>query len=402
METDSTEHRAAESAVGYLYQCYLPLLLLAERASREPELTLALELLDDVQFDEHGSAKELVQTKHRLQSRGDLTDTSVDLWRTINVWISVLGQLSAEETPALTLITTGVAPDASAASYLRDDEGRDPERAHQSLLRVAASSTNQTTARWRTRFAQLSSNRRQELVGAITVADGALAIGEIDERLKTALFWALPSTERAEAFIEHVKGWWFGIAIRLLQREIRALAATDMLHAIQDVRDQFGPENLPRDPDLPDPDESTVTGFQGRMFVRQLELIAATQEQLALAIRDYYRAFTQRSRWLRRDLLGVDEIDRFEVRLVDEWRFVFTNLTAELAGDADEPEKQRHGRRIFARAAETAKARIRERYDESFMTRGSLHGLADDRRVGWHPEFEARLEALLSPVVEGT
>ena len=53
------------------------------------------------------------------------------------------------------------------------------------------------------------------------------------------------------------------------------------------------------------------------------------------------------------------------------------------------------------RAAETAKARIRERYDESFMSRGSLHGLADDRRVGWHPEFEARLEALLSPIVDG-
>jgi C-terminal domain 7 of the ABC-three component (ABC-3C) systems len=400
METPSTEHSAAESAVGYVYQCYLPLLLLAERASREPELTLALELLDDVQFEEHGSAKELIQTKHHLQSQGDLTDASVDLWRTINAWISVLEELTAEETPALTLITTGVAPGGSAASYLRDDDDRDPDRAQASLLRAAASSTNQTTARWRARFAQLSPNRRQQLVSAITVADGAIAISDIDDRLKTALFWALPSTDRADAFIEHVRGWWFGIAVRLLRRQVRALAATDMLRAIQDIRDQFGPENLPRDPDLPDPDEVTVAGFQTRVFVRQLELIASTQEQLALAIRDYYRAFTQRSRWLRRDLVGVDEIDRFEANLVDEWRFVFTNLTAELAADAHEPEKQRHGRRILARAAETARARIREHYDESFMTRGSLHGLADDRRVGWHPEFEARLEALLSPVVE--
>jgi hypothetical protein len=35
------------------------------------------------------------------------------------------------------------------------------------------------------------------------------------------------------------------------------------------------------------------------------------------------------------------------------------------------------------------------------MTRGSLHLLADDRRVGWHPDFEARLQELLEPVVEG-
>lgn len=400
MEGGPTEHSAAASALGYLYQCYLPLLQLAERASGEPGLTLALELLDDVQFDQYGSAKELVQTKHRLDSQGDLSDTSVDLWRTINAWMSALEQLSADEVPALTLITTGVAPDASAASYLRDDD-RDAARAQRGLERAAASSTNQATARWRARFAQLSVTRRSQLVRAITVADGALTIDEIDEKLKGALYWVLPSATRADAFVDHVKGWWLGIAVRLLRREIPALAGTDMLHAIQDIRDQFGPENLPRDPDLPDPDEATVAGFHSRVFVRQLEAIATTQEQLAVAIRDYYRAFTQRSRWLRRELLGIGEIDRFEERLVDEWRFVFTNLTAELPQDADEAEKQRCGREVLARAAETAKARIRERYDESFMTRGSLHGLADDRRIGWHPEFESRVEALLRPIVDG-
>ena len=253
-----TEHSAAGSALGYLYQCYLPLLQLAERASDEPGLTLALELLDDIQFDEYGSAKELIQTKHRLDSQGDLSDASVDLWRTINAWISALEELSSDEVPALTLITTGVAPEASAASYLRDDENRDAARAQRDLERAAASSTNQTTARWRARFAQLSATRRAQLVRAITVADAALTIGEIDEKLKAALYWVLPSAARADAFVDHVKGWWLGIAIRLLRRDIPALAGTDMLHAIQDIRDQFGPENLPRDPDLPDPDLSLI------------------------------------------------------------------------------------------------------------------------------------------------
>ena len=402
MEAGLSEHGAADSALGYLYQCYLPLLLMAQRASQEPELTLALELLDDVQFEEHGSARELVQTKHHLNSHGDLTDTSVDLWRTINVWIAALEGLTPGEVPALTLITTGLAPNESAASYLRNNQGRDPGRAQVNLERAAATSTNQTTARWRSRFTRLSPTRRSQLVQAITVADGALTIESIDEELKAALFWVMPSADREDAFIEYVKGWWFGIAIRLLRREIDALAATDMLRAIQDIRDQFGPEDLPRDTDLGDPDEATAAGFQERVFVQQLVLIAATQEQLAVAIRDYYRAFTQRSRWLRRELLGVDEIDRFEERLVDEWRFVFANLTAELASGAAEPAKQHCGRQILIRVAETAKARIRERYDESFMTRGTLHGLADNHRVGWHPDFEARLEALLTSAVNHT
>lgn len=400
--TEGTAHSAAGSALGYLYQSYLPLLQLAARAGTEPGLTVALELLDDVQFEERGQPKELVQSKHRIDSQGDLSDTSVDLWRTINAWISALGQLGPNETPALTLVTTAQAPAASAAHYLRDDDEREEERALGRLERAAHTSLNSQTAPWRERFSRLPAQRRASLVRAITVADGAVSITELDDELRRVLFWALPSTAQAETFLDHVKGWWLGIAVKLLRRELRAFPAADMLSAIQDIRDQFGPENLPTDPDLPDPDETTAAGFQNRTFVRQLELIAYTQRQLAIAIRDYYRAFTQRSSWLRRDLLGVTELDRFERKLVDEWEFVFASLTAELSDDAEEPEKQRCGRDVLAHLAENARARIRARYEEAFMTRGTLHGLADEQRIGWHPEFEERLEALLSPVVEDT
>lgn len=400
--TGSTTHSAAGPALGYLYQSYLPLLQLAERAATEPGLAVGLELLDDVQFEEHGRPKELVQSKHRIVSQGDLSDTSVDLWRTINAWISALDELSSDETPALTLVTTAQAPADSAARYLRDDAERDEERALGRLERAAHTSLNTQTALWRERFSRLPAQRRASLVRAITVADGAVSIVGLDDGLKRVLFWALPSTAQAETFLDYVKGWWLGIAVKLLRRELRTFPAAGMLSAIQGIRDQFGPENLPTDPDLPDPDEMTAAGFQGRVFVRQLELIAYTQRQLAIAIRDYYRAFTQRSSWLRRELLGVGELDRFERQLVEEWEFVFANLTAELSGDVDESEKQRCGRDVLAHLADNARARIRARYEETFMTRGTLHGLADERRVGWHPEFEDRLEVLLSPVVDET
>ena len=400
MEGGETQHSAASSALGYLYQSLFPLVELARRASTAPGLVVAMELLDDVQFEQHGSPQELVQLKHHVNAHGDLSDTSVDLWRTINVWISVLAGLSPDEQPHLTLVTTATAPAASACAYLRADEHRDPSRAQRAIERAALSSTNQTTQAWRNRFSQLPPSQRQALVVAITVADGAATIDGLDQLLKDALFWVLPSADRGDAFITYVKGWWMGIAIKLLRRELPALAASDMLNAIQDIRDQFGPEDLPRDLDLPDPDDATSAGFANRMFVRQLELIAFTQEQLALAIRDYYRAFTQRSRWLRRELVGVDEIDRYEARLIDEWRFVFTNAAAELDAAADGPAMQSCGRRVFIHAVETAKARIRARYDEPFMTRGTFHILADSRKVGWHPEFEERLTALLGSVID--
>jgi hypothetical protein len=38
---------------------------------------------------------------------------------------------------------------------------------------------------------------------------------------------------------------------------------------------------------------------------------------------------------------------------------------------------------------------IRPRCTDAFLTRGSYQMLADERRAGWHPDFEARLAALL-------
>ncbi len=400
MAGGETEHSAASSALGYLYQSLFPLVELARRASGDPGLVVAMELLDDVQFDRDGSPRELVQLKHHINGRGDLGDNSVDLWRTINVWISVIGELSPDETPSLTLVTTASAPTNSACRYLRADESRDSSRAQRALERAAVSSTNHTTTAWRTRFTQLAPSQREALVDAIVVADGAATIDALDDLLKEALFWVIPGPDRADSFITYIKGWWMGVAIKLLRRDLPAFAATDMLNAIQDIRDQFGPEDLPRDLDLPDPDDAAAAGFADRLFVKQLELIAFTQDQLAVAIRDYYRAFTQRSRWLRRELIGVDELDRYEERLVDEWRFIFTNAAAELSEGADEPVMQASGRKVFIHAVETAKARIRARYDEPFMTRGTLHSLADNRKIGWHPAFEARLATLLSSVVD--
>ena len=41
------------------------------------------------------------------------------------------------------------------------------------------------------------------------------------------------------------------------------------------------------------------------------------------------------------------------------------------------------------------RVRIRQRYEEPFFGRGVYHRLADDRHVGWHPDFEHRLQEML-------
>jgi hypothetical protein len=80
----SNKHDAAGSVVGYLYQTSWALLELISQKRADASLTL--EMLDDVEWDADGSAAELIQVKHHA-TPGGLGNKSVDLWRTLNVWL---------------------------------------------------------------------------------------------------------------------------------------------------------------------------------------------------------------------------------------------------------------------------------------------------------------------------
>ena len=74
-------------------------------------------------------------------------------------------------------------------------------------------------------------------------------------------------------------------------------------------------------------------------------------------------------------------------------------MVEDLGEEAAEAEKQREAKKIYAWVEQHARIPIRTGCDEPFITKGSYHLLADEPRVGWHPDFEARLISLLEPAV---
>jgi hypothetical protein len=165
---------------------------------------------------------------------------------------------------------------------------------------------------------------------------------------------------------------------------------------MSDLRESFRQDSLPIDDDLLafDLDEATQAAHADSMFVRQLEIITAGKKRIAAAVRDYYRAFEQRSRWLRDDLLLVGDLSRYERTLIEEWELVFEGVKDALGETAAEDAKQKAAHEVL-RWAETVSLPIRPSVTTPFVTRGSLHMLADEARLGWHPDFQDRLGALL-------
>ncbi|MBW2631900.1 MAG: hypothetical protein JRC90_09095, partial [Deltaproteobacteria bacterium] len=115
----------------------------------------------------------------------------------------------------------------------------------------------------------------------------------------------------------------------------------------------------------------------------------------------YYRAFEQRSRWQRQELLFVGDLAVYEKTLIEEWELIFAGIEDKVGSDAAEEVKRSAAQEVLSWAeVGPVKARIKPGVTDSFITRGSLHILANDLRVGWHPEFKERLQHLLEGGVQ--
>lgn len=387
-------HTAAPVALGYIYQCQWPLLTLLRDSADRPDCQVTVELHDDVAWDRDGTATELLQLKHHINGVRGLHDMDEDWWRTIGAWMDAHDPADAAG-PKLAMVTTQVAPDGSAAAALRPAK-RDVERALDLLETAARRSRTERTRRTRERFIELAPPGSAVFVARMYVLDQAPAIGDLDSQIRRELRHALPHSGHHDTFMRLLWAWWHGKVIDMLQGKRRGVSYLDISIYLDDLKGEFSsPDMLPTTVSAEEFDQDTVGDYLDRPFVHQLKWVGVVNRTIETAIIDYYRAYAQSAHWLDDELVGSEELDQFERRLRDEWEREFDFIVAGLAPDADDHAKQEAGLRLLHERMNQAQVRLRTRYDEPFLSRGIHHRLADDGKLGWHPEFEQRIQRIL-------
>ena len=109
--------------------------------------------------------------------------------------------------------------------------------------------------------------------------------------------------------------------------------------------------------------------------------------RIQYAKRDYYRAFAQRSKWVREHLIFDGEIARFETTLVEEWQPRFQQMCDAHAQEGPDVAALRHaGQELYQWVENEARFPFRS-LTARFLNVGSYHILANELRVGWHRDF---------------
>ncbi|MEV0132270.1 ABC-three component system protein [Dactylosporangium sp. NPDC050688] len=390
---------ATASALGYAYQFRYSLVSAVELYSKHGvDWSLGIEAGDDVEVIRQ-SIRDLTQLKQRAPGT-KLTDSSSDLWKTLRIWsIGILKKTIETPSTRLLLVTTAEVPAGSAASFLLPygDPNRNPEEAIRLLDLAAVKSKNQNQQKLYAEYLKLDRPQKLAMLGACEVLCESPNIFELRKQLENSARLAVGVARRQTPdFIRDLEGWWFEQCLSCLQTPGAMIDGVDFDAMFTSIKERFRPDQLRVDPDIESMSPPS-TGFDRHIFIKQLKLIGSRQSRLNSAARDYIRASTQRSRWARNQVLLVGELDSYDNRLREEWEINFDRMLDDLA-DVDDPEARVKAAEIlYRRVEDMTHLVIRDGCHQPFVIRGSFQHLADQKQVGWHPDYLTLLDGVTDP-----
>ncbi len=389
----SNLYNASASLMGYLYQCRVALLESIKRLPMGIEFIIKIEILDDVSFEKEGSPAELLQTKHHVNQVGNLTNAAPDIWKTIRIWCEGILSEDIKITSKLYLITNATADETTIAGMLKSTS-RNINGALNIMNNISSTSSNATNEAAYKVFRSLSHQQKLQLLDSIIVVDSYSGIDNIEKDIKDELFHAVDKKYLDQLFVR-LEGWWYGRIICMFTKtQFKPILSEELMAQIKDLRNQLRDDNLPIDDDVFDMKIEDCKDYEEAPFVSQLKLIGINNKRIVHAVRNYYRAFYQRSRWYKDKLLLIGELSKYEDRLFEEWEVRYLQMVDECGEVEAEDAKIKAAQQLYKWAEVESLPTIRN-VEQPFISRGSLHMLANELKIGWHPDFKKLLEKVL-------
>ena len=400
MARKKSKYDATPSLLGFLYQTRFALLLGLRR--NDLGAIVSIEKIDDVAFHKDiGSGSylpnDLRQMKHHITKKGGLGDKSLDIWKTLRVWIDAIQtkQVVLGNTEFF-LVTTSKTTKRHAVRFLLSEPTiRDSEKARETLETAGANSSDNDVAETHASLMKLSKKMRQQFFRAIHLVDDSQDVQQLRQQIENEVRLATTSKHR-ETFTDLLEGWWFRVVVdHLMQPNGIGIFVRQIEEQVGELREQFKRENLPDELfDAPVPN-SKKPEDDPRQFVKQLSLIDVSDKRVRSAQEDHFKAFEQRSKWIRKDLLGIEELQKLESRLTNEWRRRFDIMLEGAREDSEDDELVQSGKALYQwielDAPNNPLLFVRPEFRSPYMTRGSYHMLSDQLRIGWHPNYERML-----------
>jgi hypothetical protein len=385
-------HTAPGPAAGFLFQPERALWHLACGGE-----LVGIETSDDVVRQEQDGRLVSEQAKHSLVGRNPFTDRSRGLWRTLEIWaIQLKDSQQALDNVELHLVTNAEVGDGLARTIDAASSTEDAEACVAALLDLARSlSEDENPAAQR--ILEFDRDFLEKLVLRIRLIDGSHTAGS-ELWAQTAERLHLSEELDVEAVKQAMLGWIHATCMEMWRSGrpawIKRGAFTSRLtrvisHHISDRLLERTVRALP----VSDTDRERHAHHR---FVEQLRILEFPEEvaddYLVEAVNDYVRCLSERTRLLEDGRITGDDLDDFEERLFQRWKMQSRRHWGRRAG-GDAHDDCDCGRSLYQDSIEHREFLAGVPTQQWYLTRGHLHRLADEPRIGWHPKYPELLES---------
>jgi hypothetical protein len=386
-------HSAAGAMSGFLYQAQWALVVLLRAGRDNPSVAIRIEHLDDIEIVAGLDGQTLIQVKSSIQERPpNVINSSRDLWSTLRVWADYVRTTPSPGYPErFVLVTTAECAPGSAPAALRFGRASDHAAALAVLNEIAETNDGSTNASDYQVWRSLSPAQRSRIIAATTIIDGSQPINEVSDIIARELFPSMRGDIGVARMRDGVLGWWMGrIARHIRNRSSDQITYEEVQHAARIRTDDLSADALPLDDAVVAYAHELEKADEFKVFVKQLRIIGCRNGRVVQAIIDYYRSRSHIDNWLRLDLFPPEKLRLYFTDLHDRWRRRRANILDDLPDACEDVQLQTAGRQLLDATLTQQFPITPERSEEWIMT-GAYHQLADEKRVGWHRDYDGRI-----------
>jgi hypothetical protein len=351
--------------------------------------TVSLEYFEDVGVERADGTKVAEQDKSYLSSN-PLTDRSVVFWKALRNWIDaanegVLPPTSSHFIAYAPAAHMGVIVQAFHDATTIDDAkaalnkarvtltsgGKwDISEAAQDHVKVVFGADETVVAQVITRFTVDSTQERPEDVLKAVLLDKLVGEDSFDSVIRWAHGWV---KQRIDACLER------GEPARVAQKAFHE----PLLNFVQ-THDRV---NILRSVAGAPTDEQVKEEVVYRDYVKQLRVIDLDDIDILQAVNDFLSASIDRTVWSDEGMISQQSLDVLERELTTTWRN--KQRKTQIAFSSKPSHEQ--GQLTYSECMDHA-ARLDGLDTPTHFIRGSFHALADDRTIGWHPEYASAMD----------
>lgn len=383
-----SNHDASAQALGYLYQTQCALLLLLE--SDDTDTKICIEKFDDISFHNDNGPEKLIQVKYH-SNKGNITNSSIDFWRTIKVWIDCIKKdYQLLEKTSFYIITTNNIAENSIIEKIKNKTAT-VDVIYDSLKKIAEEGKktikdNSLLFKYYDSFINFDDLLLKNLIDKINITSDFSKPAGINKKILQKI--RICTTQKTENIVfGRLMGWWYKKMIVCLESIDPIFISYDELRReIVSITSELSDENLPNDVTEKEIEAIKQTN-DVKTLITQLEIIDSKKHRINNALKTYYQSCALRSKWIRESLISPDEIDNYDSRLSNEWEYQFGEIIDNIDDNTTEIQKKDAGKGLYSTLM-NKNIPIRKNVNDTTISRGSFNSLANEKKIGWHPDYK--------------